>query len=64
MKSGTDIHGPQRMNLKDFGFPLNYPLAPPAGQIFTYLVKYLKVCLVDLDKMWYTHSWSPKDESK
>lgn len=35
MKLGTEIHDTQRMNYKDFGDPLTFPLGPPASQIFT-----------------------------
>ncbi len=42
MKTYTAIHGTQRMNFTDFGNPLTFHLAPPAGQnYFTYSVKYL-----------------------
>ncbi len=34
IKLCTDIYDPQRMNPADFGDPLTFPLAPPAGQSF------------------------------
>ncbi len=35
MKFGTNIQVPQRMNLTDFGDPLNFTLAPPRGYYCT-----------------------------
>ncbi len=34
MKFCTNIHGPQKMNPKNFGDPLTFPLAPPSDQNF------------------------------
>ncbi len=34
IKFCTDVHGSQRMNPTDFGDPLTFSLAPPAGQSF------------------------------
>ncbi len=34
MKFGTDIHGVQKINFTDFGDPLTFPVATPAGQSF------------------------------
>lgn len=34
MKFGADILGSQRMNPPDFGDPMIFPLAPPAGRLF------------------------------
>ncbi len=43
MEFCTDIHGPQRMNLCDFGVPLSFPLAPSWGWHFCFWVKYVKL---------------------
>lgn len=40
MKFCTNIHGPHRMKANDFGDPLMFHLAPPAGQILNNLLKY------------------------
>lgn len=37
---GTQIGGRQRLNLTEFGDPLNFPLAPPELEIW-FRVKYL-----------------------
>jgi len=46
-----DIHGPQRMNLHDFGEPLASHLVPPADQSFSYPVKYLSIYWIGLHKI-------------
>lgn len=46
-----------------FGDPLTFPLAPPAGQSCSILVKYLNIYSIEWLKILYRHSWYPEDES-
>ncbi len=57
MKFGTDGHGTQRMNLNDFGVPLTFHLAPPAGQRFHLSSEISQHLQIDWHKIWYRHSW-------
>ncbi len=51
------------MNLTDFGDPLTFPLTPPAGWCFCFLVKSLDNHLINCNYLWCWHSWSSEDES-
>lgn len=41
LSNGTDIHGKERINRKNFGDALTFNPALPTSQSFTYLLKHL-----------------------
>lgn len=64
VKWQINLDGPQRRNPKGFGDLLTFPLTPPWGWNFCFLVKCLNIYWLDCHQIWYNHSWSPQDESK
>ncbi len=55
MNFSADVYGSQRMNPNNSGDPLTFPLASPAGKVFTYPVKYLNIHLMNWYRIWYIH---------
>lgn len=47
MKFGTDIYGPQRINPRNFGDSLTFPLGPTEGQSFHFIMWNISTFILD-----------------
>ncbi len=62
LKFCTDIHGAQRINPNDFGDPLTFPLAPPAGITYHLSCKISQHLFDGLAQILFKHSLFPEDD--